>query len=156
MSTARRLQATSKAYKAILPESLSEHDLQQLQRWAHNNCSSSVIWWQNGKIIWAATRERARTQEACMRHLHNVFASLCLTKRPNGRWLTLLTEEEANQLINKNQDAPAWSAAPKAEQQHGEDRLCLLADLRRGANRREETTHTARLSSGFTFEIVRE
>ena len=155
MSTAN-LQARSKAYRITLPGSLLEQDLQQLHHWARNNCSSFAIWRQNGQIIWVANRERARTQEAFMRHLQNVFNALCLTKRPNGRWLTLLTEEEAKQLIHENHDAPAWSAAPKTEQQHGEEKLCLLAVPRRGANRREETTHTARLSSGFTFEIVRE
>ena len=101
--SARSLQATSKAYKTTLPGSLLESDLQELQRWVHQNCSSSAIWRSNGEVIWIAPRERVHTQEALIRHLHDVIAVLCL--------LMLLTEEEVKQAVNENHDTPtSWSA----------------------------------------------
>ena len=104
-----QIQATSKAFKAVLPHTLPDSALERLQAWARDNSSRSAIWRKNEGVVWVCTREKPRTQEAFMRHLRDLFAALYIQERPRGRWLALLTEEEAKQII-KTSDPTAPGA----------------------------------------------
>ena len=103
--------------------------------------------------MWVCTREKPRTQEAFMRHLRDLFAALYIQERPRGRWLALLTEEEAKQII-KTSD-PTAPGAPTMQNLHDDDKVCLLTAPQR-ASRYNATADVVRLPSGFSFEVVRE
>ena len=118
------IQATSKAFKAVLPSALQDSALERLQAWARDNSSRSAIWRKNEGAVWVCTREKPRTQEAFMRHLRDLFAALYIQERPRGRWLALLTEEEAKQII-KTSD-PTAPGAPTMQNLHDDDKVCLL------------------------------
>ena len=147
------IQATSKAFKAVLPSALQDSALERLQAWARDNSSRSAIWRKDEGVVWVCTREKPRTQEAFMRHLRDLFAALCIQERPRGRWLALLTEEEAKQII-KTSD-PTAPGAPTMQNLHDDDKVCLLTAPPR-ASRYNATADVVRLPSGFSFEVVRE
>jgi hypothetical protein len=91
-----------------------------------------------------------------MRHLRDLFAALCIQERPRGRWLALLTEEEAKQIIKTS--GPTAPGAPTVQNLHDDDdddKVCLLTAPPR-ASRHNATADVVRLPSGFSFEVVRE
>ena len=96
---------------------------------------------------------REAPQEAFMKHLRDLFAALYIQERPRGRWLALLTEEEAKQII-KSSGTTALSG-PRGQNVHDDDKVCLLTAPRR-ASRCNEAADVVRLPSGFSFEVVRE
>ena len=69
--------------------------------------------------MWVCTREKPRTQEAFMRHLRDLFTALYIQERPCGRWLALLAEEEAKQII-KTSD-PTAPGAPTVQNLHDDE-----------------------------------
>jgi hypothetical protein len=155
----RDMHATSKAFKATLPGVLHESALERLQAWARDNCSRSAMWRQEGEVVWVCTREKPRTQEAFMRHLRDLFASLCILERPRGRWLALLTEEEAKRVIKARWATTTAPSAPRDSQSPDlpdDDKVCLLTAAPPQGSRCNETARIVRLPSGFSFEVVRE
>ena len=148
----RDTQATSKAFRATLPGALHDSALERLQAWARDNSSRSCIRDRDEGVVWVCTREKPRTQEAFMRHLRDLFAALYIQERPRGRWLALLTEEEAKQIIKTS--GPTAPGAPRGQTVHDDDKVCLLTAPRR-ASRCNETADVVRLPSGFSFEVVR-
>ena len=149
----RDTQATSKAFRATLPGALHDSALERLQAWARDNPSRSAMWRKDEGVVWVCTREKPRTQEAFMRHLRDLFAALYIQERPRGRWLALLTEEEAKQIIKTS--GPTAPGAPRGQNLHDDDKVCLLTAPPR-ASRCNETADVVRLPSGFSFEVVRE
>ena len=74
-----------------------------------------------------APREAPR--EAFTRRLRDLFAALHIQDRPCGRWLALLTEEEAKQII-KSSGTTALSG-PRGQNRQDGDKVCLLTAPRR-------------------------
>ena len=146
------IQTTFKAFKAVPPSALPDSASERLQAWARDNSSRSAIWRKDEGVVWVCTREKPRTQEAFMRHLRDLFAALCIQERPRGRWLALLTEEEAKQII-KTSD-PTAPGAPTMQNLHDDDKVCLLSAPPR-VSRYNATADIVRLPSGFSFEVVR-
>ena len=94
-----------------------------------------------------------------MRHMRDLFNALNVTQRPRGKWLTLLSEDEAKVAIKQQ---CAGDGVPRAAliesalgQQDHNDKVCLLtAKPRQTFNPEDE--RVVRLPSGFSFEIVRD
>ena len=86
--------ACAKAFRAELPP-LRRDEVERLARWGEANCSVSVIFESEGRLIWLAAKERLRTRANCMRHVRAVLTRLAVdASRIRGkRWLSLTSEE---------------------------------------------------------------
>jgi len=93
------------------------------------------------------------TVPVCAAAYKRFRCEIYIQERPRGRWLALVTEEEAKQII-KTSD-PTAPSAPTMQNLHDDDKVCLLTAPPR-ASRHTATADVVRLPSGFSFEVVRE
>lgn len=164
-----RLEASAKAYRIIFPASMQEQELQRLQHWADRNCYKSAVSRTPAAVSWVAIRERTRTAGAFRRHVRDVLDACAVACRPQGRWLTLLSNEEAEALIqgpkaHESQHEPVNAVCSVAHD--SDDKVVVLGSPLKPAfgPSSDVTTPTSfdttrggqRARSAYRFEIVRE
>ena len=161
-----RLEASAKAYRVTFPAAMHERELQRLQHWADHNCYKSAVTRTPAAVIWVAMRERTRTQGAFRRHVRDVLDTCAIACRPQGRWLTLLSNEDAESSI-MGHTAQESQREPENDRAYAQDeRVIALGSPVKPAfgSSRESTTqaspHAARgnprARGPYTFETVRE
>ena len=162
-----RLEASAKAYRVAFPATMPEHELQRLRHWADRNCYKSAITRAPAAVLWLAIRERRRTQGAFRRHVRDILDACAIACRPQGRWLTLLSDEEAEALIqghkaHESQHQPVHAVCNVAND--SEEKVVVLGSALKANPSTDVSTNPSldatrggqRARSAYTFEIVRE
>ena len=121
---------TSKAWRAVLPRSIREDQLANLERWAKENCALHKIIQDQGRAIMMGLDARPRTAASFARTLRSVFKRRAIdTRCLQGHWLRLSTVREV--LLAVADDAgggPAFSSGvtPAMQAPNEDERVIQL------------------------------
>ena len=60
------------------------------EAWSAENCAAATVFCESECVVWLASKERARSREACLRSVRGVLKRLAIdVTRLRGRWLVL-------------------------------------------------------------------
>ncbi len=138
----------TKAYLVRLPP-LSEKQEKALENWAAENCWQSRILCEDSRQIWVALREKRRSQAAWARHVKELLAALGVRRPEHRSWLTLLTVEEAMDILRRRETIVASGERQGGPVGGAEDEKVIVLRAR------DDKSRSARTAAA-TFDIVRD
>ena len=84
----------SKSFRAVLPNTISDAEARRLQHWSGSHCAVSVVFREDGAVVWLGMRERPRSKESFLRSVRGTLKNLNIdVSKLRGRWLTLASDD---------------------------------------------------------------
>ncbi len=115
----------SKAFRCVLPR-MREDQVRHIQKWAHAECAMSALFANgSGKVVLVGLRDKERNAASFSRTLRSVLRKYAIDDRSlRGKWLNLLTVQEALQLCSGSEIA--LPSKPTGTEENDEVKTVML------------------------------